>query len=401
MRSKFYYGWIVVGMAFLANFFAFGLTYLFGVFFKPLATEFHWSRTIIVGAFALYAVGHDALAFFAGVAVDRFGPKVVIALAGLCLGLSMILMGQIESIWELYFYFGIVFGIGVAGTYTPMMTTVSGWFIDKSGLGLAMGLAAAGIGSGSLILSPFTAWLITSFGWRYSYVLIGLLCWVVFVPIVIFLKRRPVLPKKQDTTISTDFTFVEAIRTGSFWFLGLTWLFGAMAIFAPMMHLVPLCTDMGISLVAAGTIMGLYGGASVVGRIAMGLVSDKIGRKQAMLICFLSQTLILVWLIFAKNLWSLSLFSIVFGFSSGGWAALCPAICTDYFGFRSGGKILGMVVLLAGIGVGIGPLVGGYIFDVTHSYYYMIWMSILASLAAFVCSSLLVSPVRKNALAEL
>ena len=224
---------------------------------------------------------------------------------------------------------------------------------------------------------------------------------MVFVPIVIFLKRRPVLPKKQDTTISTDFTFIEAIRTGSFWFLGLTWLFGAMAIFAPMMHLVPLCTDMGISLVAAGTIMGLYGGASVVGRIAMGLVSDKIGRKQAMLICFLLQTLILVWLIFAKNLWSLSLFSIVFGFSSGGWAALCPAICADYFGFRSGGKILGMVVLLAGIGVGIGPLVGGYIFDVTHSYYYMIWMSILASLAAFVCSSLLVSPIRKNALAEL
>lgn len=401
MRSKSYYGWIVVGMAFLANFFAFGLTYLFGVFFKPLATEFNWSRTITVGAFTLYAVGHDALAFLAGVAVDRFGPKVVIALAGLCLGLSMILMGQIESIWELYFYFGIIFSIGVAGTYTPMMTTVSGWFIGNNAFGLAMGLAAAGIGSGSLILSPFTAWLITSFGWRYSYVLIGLLCWVAFVPIVIFLKRRPVLPKKQDITVSADFTFVEAIRTDSFWFLGLTWLFGAMAVFAPMMHLVPLCTDIGISLVAAGTIMGLYGGASVIGRIAMGLVSDKIGRKQAMLICFLSQTLILVWLIFAKNLWSLSLFSVVFGFSSGGWAALCPAICADYFGFRSGGKILGMVVLLAGIGVGIGPLVGGYIFDLTHSYYYMIWMSILASLAAFVCSSLLMTPVRKNALVEL
>lgn len=184
-----YYGWIVVGMSFLACLIGFGLVYSYGVFFKSLASEFGWSRSIIAGAFSTYAILHNILAFFAGRLVDRYGPKLVLAIAGFCLGLSMIVMSFVTSIFTLYFYFGIIFSTGVAATYSPVMATVSRWF--KTRRGLAVGLAAAGLGAGSLVFSPLSAWLISSFGWRQSYVILGIIAWVIFIPIVIFVREAP------------------------------------------------------------------------------------------------------------------------------------------------------------------------------------------------------------------
>ena len=145
-----YYGWVVVAMVALANLTAFGLINAFSVFFKPLASDFGWSRAATAGAYSLYAITHNILAPFVGAITDKFGPRIATASGGFCLGASMILMSQIRAIWELYVYYALFLGFGIAAVYAPMIATVSQYFRVKRGL--AIGIAATGVGGGSQAL---------------------------------------------------------------------------------------------------------------------------------------------------------------------------------------------------------------------------------------------------------
>jgi len=385
-----YYGWVVVGMGLLTNLVAFGIAYSFGVFLKPMASDFGWSRSVTSGAFATYAILHNLLAVIAGKLCDRFGPKVVLTFAGFCIGLSMVLMTNINTLWEFYIYYGILFSIGMAGGFAPVMSTVSRWF--KAKRGLAIGLAAAGLGAGSLVFSPLIAWLISSFGWRKAYTVIGIICWVVFIPIVKFVKQVP--GEFVECGELEGLSFREAFWTRDFWAYSFSWFFGAMAVWTMMIHFVPLLTDRGMPMLSAGILLGIIGATSFVGRISAGFLSDKIGRKKIMITEFSIQLVTLIWLLFSARVWMLFIFAISFGLSSGGWAGLISAIPADYFGFRATGQILGAAAIFCGVGVAIGPYIGGYIFDTTFSYNYMVILCIMATIAAIISTSLL-RPVLK------
>lgn len=128
-----YYGWIVIGLVLLSNLAVWGLVYSFTVFFKPLASEFGWSRAATAGVFSIYAFTHNFFSPLTGRLNDRFGPRVVAFIGGLCLGLAMLLMSRVTAIWEAYTLYTIIFGFGVASTYGPMTATASQWFREKKG----------------------------------------------------------------------------------------------------------------------------------------------------------------------------------------------------------------------------------------------------------------------------
>ncbi len=393
--SPSYYGWVVVGMAFLINLVTFGLVYSFSVFFKPLIHEFGWSRSSISGAFAFYAVVHNVFALPAGRMTDRFGPRVVLYISGFFLGLSMVLMGFINIIWELYFCYGIIFSLGVGGIYAPMMATVSRWFVNKRGL--ATGTAAAGLGMGALLFSPLTAWLITSFGWRIAYIVLGIISWLFFFPAVRLVKRSPIECKSlDDQEYSQDFSFLEAFRTRAFWAFSFSLLFVALAVWAIMVHLVPLFTDAGLSLVTAGKLAGLLGAGSMVGRLGSGFFSDNVERKNALIVAFLFQLIILIWLFYSNKQWMFFVFAVFFGISYGGWSGIIGAFPADYFGIRATGSILGFAVTMAGIGVALGPYLGGYIYDSTKSYHFMIMVCIFSTALAIIFALNLGAPPKKK-----
>ena len=394
-----YYGWIVVATAFLATMMAYGITYSFSVFLKSLYSDFGWTRAATAGAFSAYAISHNLFSPFSGWLTDRFGPRVVVATGGVCMAGSMIMMSSISTLWEFYIYYVILLGWGVAAAYTPVIATVSRWFIVNRGL--AISVAAAGMGAGSFLLSPLAAWLITSYGWRIAYFVVGSMVFAAFIPVVIFIKKSPLkiyeaTRKESLNTMDSisDFSFIDALKTRSLWALSFSWLFAALALYAIMIHIVSLITDKEIPLTTAGFLAGLIGGGSIIGKISAGFLSDRLGRKKILIVSYVFQTVMLVWLLFSQELWMFFVFAPLFGISFGGWAGVIPAFPADYFGLKATGSIFGFVLIMAGTGVAGGSFLGGYIFDVTHSYYYMIVMCILGTLLA-ICSALLMRNPRE------
>ena len=203
-----YYGWTVTGMSFLANVIGYGIVLAFGVFLKPLAAEFGWSRSLITGAFTLYAVLHNFLAIFTGRLADRFGPRILALIGGLCIGSGTLLMMFIGSIWQVYLLYGIFLAIGVSCLYAPLLSNVSKWFHKKRGR--AIGITAGGVGAASLIFSPLSAALITAYGWRTAYMSLGITCWLVFIPVVLLMRSpQPIhIGRQQYSFNSTARPFI-------------------------------------------------------------------------------------------------------------------------------------------------------------------------------------------------
>jgi len=387
-----YYGWIVVGMAIMANFIAFGLVNSFTIFFKPVSNEFGWSRGITAGAFSAYAITHDFFAPLTGWITDRFGPKLIVAMGGMCLSGAMFLMGYIGSIWELYVYYPIIFGMGIACIYAPMMATVSRWFYVKRGL--AIGLASTGLGLGSLVLSPLAAWLVSDYGWRLAYIVMGSITLGIFIPITALVRRSPsdYANETPQNKRQNDMTFAQAIRTRLFWVFGFHWFFTGLVLYAILVHIVPLITDRGINLTTAGLVTGLVGGGSIFGRVMGGSLSDRVQRKVVLLCAQGLLLAMLIWLLFSVQLWMFVVFSIIFGIGLGGWGGVVAALPADYFGLRSTATIFGVLMIFAGSGVALGSYMGGIIFDITNSYVYMIVLCILSMVVAILLGCFLRNP---------
>ncbi len=391
-----YYGWVIVGMAFLANLVAYGLVQAFGVFLKPLAIDLGWSRSITVGAFSTYAIVHTILAFPFGRLIDRFDPKLTVLVSGLCLGLATLLMGYVSFIWQVYVYYGLLFSLGIAGIYTPLMATVSRWFQARRGF--AIGLTAAGIGAGYLVLSPLSAWLISSFGWRVAYISLGIFTCIVFIPVARFVRKTQYYSTNGGFTApATGIGLSTALKTRTFWAFGFTWMFAALVQWTIAVHIVPLFTDLGVPIVEAGVIAGLIGVGSLIARIFAGLISDKIGRKKVLFTALTLQLVAIIWLCYMKELWTLFIFVIIFGLGSGGWAGIIAAFPADYFGLKATGSILGFGVIMCGVGIALGTYMGGYIFDSMQSYDYVLIICAASTIAALMAALFLV-PLKNRSL---
>lgn len=376
-KPGFFYGYIVVALAFLITVILGGTLYTFGVFFKPLSDEFGWTRAATSGAFSLFMVLHGLLYIFTGRLNDRFGPRLVMSGCGLFLGLGYLLMSQTNTLWHLYLFYGVIIAVGMSGGYVPLISTVTRWFVKRRGL--MTGIAVAGTGAGTMIMPPVASWLISNYGWRTSYAVIGLMVLVVVIAAAQFLKRAPSqiqqLPygqsevQKESTSLEAGgLTLQEAIRTRYFWLLCVTFFgFGAF-LQAVMVHIVPHATGLEIPATTAANIFIAIGGLSVVGRIVMGSASDRIGNRTALLIGLVLTTAVLAWLLVAKEMWMFYLFAAVFGFAYGGLVSVQSPLVAELFGMRSHGVIFGSIVFVVTIGGAVGPVMAGRIFDVSGSY---------------------------------
>ncbi len=407
IKDRLFYGWVVVITGLIIGTILFGTRFSFGVFFKSLESEFDLTRTATSGVFSVYMVLFSAFAVLGGWALDRYGPRIVTLLMGLFTGLSLLLTSQTNSPWQLFISYSLLLAIGTGATYTVLMTTISRWFDKKRGL--ALGIGGSGIGLGTAVIAPFATYLISNSDWRTAYAVIGFIAWLVVIPLSILLRKRPseigALPDgvkpdsseigiqdRMDNAQPAGLSLPQAFRTSSFWFLGIGWLSFSLCLNLVMTHLVPHATDVGISPAEASVVLGLIGLISFSGRLIMGSVSDRVGRKTTAITCALLQAGAMVWLLWAQDLWMFYLFAIVYGFGYGGFDPPTMALMGDIFGMRSLGVIIGALSVGYGIGAAIGAAVGGLIYDVSESYSVAFLIGALAMLGV----ALLVALTRRE-----
>ena len=372
-----FYGYIVVVAAFLIMLVSWGTFSAFGVFFKPVLTEFGWTRAMTSGAFSLAMIISGLLGAIMGGLTDRFGPRIVLTVCGFFLGLGYLLMSQIGAVWQLYLFYGIIIGIGMGGTWVPLLSTAARWFVKRRSV--MTGFVIAGMGIGSLVTPPLAQQLISTHGWPVAYIILGSVLLIVIVSAAQFLSRGPrqkgLLPyghndsQEQGSRAGMNpFSFKEAVHTRQFWlFLGMEFCFG-FCVFAIMVHIAPHATELGFSPATAANVLATIGGFTVVGNIVFGGVGDRIGVRQTLFIAFILMSASLFWLMPSGELWELLLFVSVFGFAHGGGSAMMSPLAAELFGLKSHGLIYGVSSLSFTLGASIGPFLAGYIFDATSSY---------------------------------
>ena len=405
-KPGFFYGYIVVLAAFFVLMIMSGLLYSFSVFLKPVSAEFGWTRAMTSGA---YSVGLFIMGLFCmltGRLNDRFGPRIIATVCGFFLGLGYLLMSQISAPWQLYLFWGLIVAIGLSGGYVPMTSTAARWFVKRRGV--MTGVVAAGVGAGTIIVPPAASWLISSYGWRSSFIVIGIIALVLVILAAQFLKRDPgkigQLPYgenevKQENIISEarGFSLRKAIHTKQLRLVWIAYFFFGGCLHTGMVHIVPHATDLGTSAMIAANILAVVGGLSIVGRVGIGAISDRVGRKPSLIMGFALLAVALFWVMIAKEIWMLYIFAIIFGFSTGGLIALEPSVTAELFGMKAHGAILGTIVFGATTGGAFGSILAGYIFDITGSYYIAFLVSAVLTIASLILISLL-KPTRRESL---
>lgn len=381
-RGKIFYGWVIVGCAFVILCVAYGIQFSFGVFMPAIEAETGWDRARLSLPYSLYVFVYSALGVVAGRWTDRWGPRAVIIAGGCLLGLGIVLMSRVRALWQLYLFLGVIAASGMSAAYVPCNATVVRWFIRRRGF--ALSLTSSGASFGNFVFPPLAAALIAAYGWRTAYQLLGFLGAAVIGLCATFIVRDPehmrLHPdgRKPDDvpyselsrrpTLAEGWTLAEARRTSTFWLLNVIFTMTWLVVFFPMIHIVPFALDLGLPRLQAAMTISVIGVAGLAGRLVTGPLSDRLGRKLALGLCLLLQALAFLGFAVSTGLVSLYTAAAVFGFSYGGATTLFPAIVGDYFGRLAVGAIVGFIFSLAGSTAAFGPVLAGYLYHATGHY---------------------------------
>ena len=401
---RFFYGYLIVLACFFIIFFMHGMYSTYGVFFNPFQETFNWNRTIVSGANSVAFFFDGLFAVVAGRLTDRFGPRIVMTITGLTMGLGYVLLSQIDTAWELYLWHGVIIGMSMGSANVTLLSTTARWFVKRRGL--MSGLVKVGTGAGMFIMPLVASWFIAGYGWRTSYLVLGIISALCITSTAQLLKRDPAEKGFQpygafdssshgSNTIGEGLTLQEAIHTWQFWMVCALYFISWYCARTVMVHIAPHTIDLGFSAVQAASVISIIGAASIVGRVVMGGSSDRIGNKRAVLICFAVLATMLLWLHGAKELWALYVFAAIYGFSHGGFFALVSPLVAELMGTKSHGVILGLVLAISQAGGALGTVLTGRIFDITGSYHLAFIILNVMSITGLVLSGFL-KPIRVN-----
>jgi MFS family permease len=404
-KDRLFDGWVVVATFLFIGVTLYGIYLSFGVFFKSIEYDFQLTRAVTSAIVSTNLMLSGVFSFGAGWALDRYGPRIVVLLMGLVTGLSLLLTSQATSLWHVFVTYGLLLALGTGPLFVVPMSTVCKWFDKKRGL--ALGIAGLGLGLGPMFMAPFATYLISNYSWRVAYIVIGLLAWLTILPLSRLLKKDPraigALPDgvteppsstgfEDSATPQAGLVLSQVLRTRSFWAAMVIWLFYAANSLSIMTHLVPHVTDIGFSPLQAASVLSTIGAAAIFGRVLTGIISDRAGRKLTSVICALLQAGAMTWLLWSQDLWNFYLFAAVYGFTYGGMSVAFAALIGDTFGVGRIGTMLGILEIGFGIGAGVGPFLGGLIFDINNSYFF----AFLLGAIAMATVTLLIGSIRKE-----
>ena len=399
---------MVVACVFTVLCVAYGIQFTFGVFMPFISADTGWDRGSLSLPYSMYVFVYGALSIVTGRLTDRLGPRIVLTVGGCLLGSGVMLMSRVHALWHLYIVLGVIAASGMSAAFVPCNATVVRWFTLKRGL--ALSITSSGASFGMFIFPPLTTALITAYGWRATYLILGLMAVAAIISCATFIVRDPEkmelhpdgLPPQEpppshaahDMSLATDWTLAEAKRTRAFWLLTVIFTLTWLVVFMPMVHIVPFAIDLGISHFRAAMTISIIGFAGFAGRLGIGAISDRLGRVPSLGVCLLLQALAFLGFTISTGLGILYPAAALFGFSYGGITALFPAVIGDFFGRIAVGAIVGFIFALAGSQAAFGPIIAGYIYNATRSYSAAFELSAALNAAALLLTLLLTKPQR-------
>jgi len=387
----------LVALAFLHIGVGRGLHGTFGVFFVAMLDTFGWSRAVTAGAISLAIIFEGACLPFVGGLIDRIGGRKTLIGGGLVLAAGLSLASTISTIWQFYFWIGIVSAAGIALIgMVPHVAIITREFPQRRGT--ALGIAWSGGGVGIVLLVPATQLMISNWGWSAAYVGLAVItAMLVIPPIPLFLpastsaapKEAPTPNVQAEKQLEIDWTVKRALANRAFWLLFIARTLASMGNQIIVTHQIAHAIDVGYAKVFAASIFGLMGVISIGGRLLFGYLADVMKREVVFTwvqIISAVGILALLGMHDASMPWLLYLYAVCYGLGQGSRALVLSAISADIFHGKHFGAIFGYFTFSIGLGGAAGAWLGGFLFDITHSYAVSFW----ASLACLVISVFIV-----------
>ncbi|MEW6768639.1 MAG: MFS transporter [Pseudomonadota bacterium] len=386
-RLPFYYGWVIVAVTFVSMGIGVNARTSFSLLFSPIIDEFHWERGVTAGAFSFGFFVSALLSPLMGILMDRTGPRTVMELGVFLMASGLLLAPLTTEPWHLYLTIGVLVGSGsICLGYSGQSLFLPNWFVRRRGL--AVGLAFAGVGLGSITLLPWMQSLIDLTGWRSASLAMGILVLVVLFPLNLLLRKRPedlgLLPDGDAAAApgaaappsnivdavwtSTDWTLARAMRTSRFWWLALGYFCGLYVWYAVQVHQTKYLVEIGFTSTAAAWALGLVSLFGIPGQIALGHLSDRIGREWVWTIATLGFAIcfaVLIALQYKPTLLLVYVMVIAQGFLGYGCTSIMGAVVSEIFQGKNYGRIFGTIMFAALSGGAAGPWITGLL----HDYY--------------------------------
>jgi MFS family permease len=371
---KLYYGWVIVGAGIVITCLGMGTMMSLGIFLQPMSAATGWSRTSISTAALLNFLCMGPASFLWGALSDRFGTRSVVLAGGALLGLGLVAASQATTVGQFQILFGMIIGVAAGSFYAPLTATATRWFTKHRSLAVA--LVSAGMGIGAMTLSPLARWLITEYDWRTAMVTLGGLSWLIIIPAALLVRKPPALPQAASAGAAIaagdrEFSVAQALCTPQFAAIALTYFACCAAHSGPIFHMVSYAIDCGVPAMAAATVFGAAGVASLSGRVIGGLAADRVGAKRMIVFGLALQALSVSLYVFTRDLASFYGLALMFGFSYGAVMPLYAILVREYFGARIMGTMFGAVNMASTLGMAMGPWAGGWLYDAYASYFWL------------------------------
>jgi len=403
-QPVFFYGYAIVFASFCLQILGLGMFNSFGVFINPLVSDFGWSRASLTGALSFVYVIAALVSIVLGRLNDRFGPRLIMTICGVVLGVGYLLMSRIWSIWSFYIFCCLFIGIGISGVDVVLLSTIARWFIIKRGL--LTGIVKVGTGAGMFIMPLIINKLINYYGWRNTLIILGIIVLILFFIVSQMLVRDPFIKglapdgdrdikNRVKSHIEKGISFKKAIGTRQFYTIAIVYTLFYTCSNTMMIHIVPHGLDLGLTGGDAAKVLSTLGAFSIFGRLLMGAAGDRVGNISAMFVCFIFLLSGLMWLQFSHNMWMLIIFAMIHGFAHGGVFSVISPILAELFGTVSHGLVFGITAFISSMGGFIGPVMAGYLFDRTGSYSAAFIVLAAMSFTGLI-TSLTLKPVKDN-----
>lgn len=382
--SRLHPAWIVLGTLTLCLLASTGIRAVFGVYIKPMEAEFGWSRGALSMAAALSLLLLGAVGPFAGRLADRWGPRRVIVVALMLLGIGSILSSFVTRLWHIYLTAGVLMAAGAGGAALSTGSAVVARWFDKR-RGVAMGLAAGGMSAGQLIVIPLATVLTFTYGWRSSFLWLGIGLLVLVVPLGAWLLRNtpeergvralgaegPVQTAAQQAAAQQAgrVSISEAAQTLPFWLLMSTFFVcGYTSNGMVLTHFMPHAMDHNFTPMQASSALGVMGAMNIIGTIGSGWLCDKFGRRGPLATYYFIRGVSLLFLLYVWDVQSLHLWAAIFGLNYISTVPPTTTLTANIYGRFSVGELSGWIFFAHQVGAALGAALAGWIFEWTGSY---------------------------------